>query len=130
MSVHSRTAAVLLAASLAAALVIFAQGQGGGQTPQQGGQGQAQTPAQPTQPPGAITGTVVNAKTGEALRKVLLTVRPSGKGGTPASASSDNAGAFRINGVDPGTYTLTGDRTGFVRGAYGEDRPGGTPRTM
>lgn len=136
MSSPSRTTAILLAASLSAALVIFAQGQGGGggqgKAPQQQGQGggQAQGQAQPTQPPGTVTGTVVNAKTGEPLRKVLLTLRPSGRGGGQASGSSDNSGGFRITGVQPGAYTLTGDRTGFVRGAYGEDRPGGEARPI
>jgi len=130
-----RITALLLAASLSAALLIFGQGQGGGGQGQNGQAqpqaGQAQPQAQPTQPPGTVTGSVVNAKTSEPLRKVFLTLRPSGRGGGgQASATSDNSGNFRITGVQPGTYTLTGDRTGFVRGAYGEDRPGGDARPI
>ena len=127
MTSSSRTTAILIAVSLAAAVAIFAQGRGG-QAPQQGG---AQGQAQPAQPPGIVTGSVVNAKTSEPLRKVLLTLRPSGRGGGgQASGSSDNSGNFRIQGVQPGTYTLTGNRTGFVSGAYGEDQAGGEARTI
>lgn len=133
MRSNAKITVVLVAASLAAALVIFAQG-GGGQGKQgQTGQGQQQ---QQVQPPGTVTGTVVNAKTGEPLRKVLVTLRPSGPGGGQggpgggAAASSDSSGQFRIAGVPPGTYTLIGERTGFVRGAYGEEQPGGQARTI
>jgi protocatechuate 3,4-dioxygenase beta subunit len=141
MRSNARTTIILLAAALSVALAIFAQGQGGGGQAKQGQarQGQGQQQQQQVQPPGTVTGVVVNAKTGEPLRKVLVTLRPSGRGGQGgpggpgaggAAASSDNSGEFRITGVPPGTYTLTGERTGFVRAAYGEDQPGGQARTI
>ncbi|MEO8100502.1 MAG: carboxypeptidase regulatory-like domain-containing protein [Acidobacteriota bacterium] len=121
----------ILAAATALALTVaftaFLQGQGGGQGQagqgQQNGGGQAQAQA-PAGPPGAVAGQVVSATSGEPLRKVSLSLRPSGRGGTPASATSDNSGAFRFNTVDPGTYTLIGERPGYVRAAYGEDSTG------
>lgn len=115
---------------LLAAISAYSQQQGGGQTGQQGGRGQ-QTQGQSgqnngqAQPAGSVTGQVVSSTTGEPLRKVSLTLQPQGgRGGSPAAASSDNSGNFRFVNVAPGTYTLTGERSGFVRGSYGEDRPG------
>ena len=77
-----------------------------------------------------MTGQVVSSTTGEPLRKVTLSLRPQGRGGTPATATSDAAGNFRFTTVDPGTYTLTGERAGYVRAAYGEDRVGGQARPI
>lgn len=106
----------------------FAQQRGGNAQGQTGGQQQQQ---QQTQQPGAVTGQVLSATTNEPLRKVSLTLQPAGgRGGNRAAATSDNGGAFRFDRVDPGTYTLTGDRTGYVRGVYGEDQPGGEARRI
>ncbi|MEO5927011.1 MAG: carboxypeptidase regulatory-like domain-containing protein [Bryobacteraceae bacterium] len=132
MMKHKAALVVVSVASLILAVAAFpqaapqgqAQGQGRGQ--QQGQQQQAA----PAQPPGSITGQVVSSTTGEPLRKVSLSLRPQGRGGSPASATSDAAGNFRFNTVDVGTYTLTGERPGFVRAAYGEDRIGGQARTI
>jgi hypothetical protein len=56
------------------------------------------------------------------LRKVSLTIRPQGNGGSAASTTTDNSGNFRFNSVAAGTYTLTGERTGYVRATLGADR--------
>jgi sarcosine oxidase gamma subunit len=121
------------ALSVAIATTALSQGRGGqpggGALPGQAGRGGPQQAA-PAQPPGAVTGQVVSATTGEPLRKVTLSLRPQGRGGAATTTTSDNAGNFRFAAVEPGTYTLTGERTGFVRGAYGEDRPGGQPRPI
>lgn len=132
-----RTALVIgTSVSLFFAVAAFPQGQGGGQG--QGGQGGArgqqgqgqQQQATPAQPPGSVTGQVVSSTTGEPLRKVSLTLRPQGRGGNPAAATSDASGNFKFNTVDVGTYTLTGERPGYVRAAFGEDRVGGQARTI
>ena len=127
----------IAAVSLFAAVAAFSQGQGGGQQGggqqgrgQQGQQGQQQQQAAPAQPPGSVTGQVVSSTTGEPLRKVSLTLRPQGRGGSAAAATSDASGNFKFNTVDVGTYTLTGERPGYVRAAYGEDRVGGQARTI
>lgn len=136
---NHRTALVIgTAASLFLAVAAFPQGQqGGGQGQAQGGQGGRaqqgqgqQQQATPAQPPGSVTGQVVSSTTGEPLRKVSLSLRPQGRGGSPAAATSDAAGNFKFNTVDVGTYTLTGERPGFVRAAFGEDRVGGQARTI
>ena len=105
------------------------QGQGRAGAPGQA-QGRGQQQTTPAQPPGSITGQVANAATGEPLRKATLSLRPQGRGGSPATATSDNAGNFKFPTVDPGTYTVTADRTGFVPGAYGEDRVGGQAKAF
>ncbi len=132
---HHAILAVTATLSLILAVAAFPQA-GGGQA-QGGGQGRAgqqgqaqQQQATPAQPPGSMTGQVVSSTTGEPLRKVTLSLRPQGRGGTPATATSDAAGNFRFTTVDPGTYTLTGERAGYVRAAYGEDRVGGQARPI
>lgn len=132
---NHRTALVIgTAASLFLAVAAFPQGQGGGQGQggQGGGRGQQgqQQQATPAQPPGSVTGQVVSSTTGEPLRKVSLTLRPQGRGGNPAAATSDASGNFNFKTVDVGTYTLTGERPGYVRAAFGEDRVGGQARTI
>jgi hypothetical protein len=115
-------------AILGGALAQQQQGGRGGQGQQgQGGQQQQKQ----AQTPGAVSGQVVSATTSEPLRKVTLVLQPQGgRGGTRASATSDNGGMFRFNNVEPGTYTLSGERTGYVEGVYGEDQPGAEARRI
>ena len=127
MMKHKAILILVAAVSLLLAVAALPQGQGGGQA--NGGQ-QGQQQATPAQPPGSLTGQVVSATTGEPLKKVSLTLRPQGRGGSPAAATSDASGNFKFNSVDVGTYTLTGERPGYVRAAYGEDRVGGQARTI
>lgn len=78
---------------------------------------------------GAIEGQVTNGVTGEAQRRVNLTLRPtmmqmgSGGGGpiappSPYAAVTDAEGKFRIERIDPGTYMLQAEKQGFVRQSY------------
>ena len=76
---------------------------------------------------GAIEGSVFNAATGAALRRVNLTLRPSMSGMVqqgPMSptasyaATTDAEGKFRIESIEPGTYMLHAERQGFVRQQY------------
>src|SRR5260370_18072133 len=62
-----------------------------------------------------IEGTVVNAMTGEPLKKAHLSLRPNGLvDGTPYGTPTDNAGHFLLADIDPGRYFLTATRNGFV----------------
>ena len=63
----------------------------------------------------SVEGTIVNALTGEPVRKAHLSLRQMG-GTSPASygAESDAAGKFLLEKVDPGRYTLYAVRNGFV----------------
>ena len=77
---------------------------------------------------GAIEGKITNGITGEAQRRVNLTLRPTGMqmgvGGapsappTPYATVTDAEGKFRIERIDPGTYMLQAEKQGFVRQAY------------
>ena len=97
--------------------------------------GAAQTPQPPAASPSSsgddaakrlckVEGQVLNVVTGEPVRKANLTLRPDA-GGTNLKAASDNEGKFTIENIQPGRYTLAGDRQGFVTQQYGASRPAG-----
>ena len=66
-----------------------------------------------------LEGTVVNAVTGEPLKKAHLTLRPLGApNGVPYGAMTDNGGHFLIDDVDPGRYNFSASRNGFVNQNY------------
>ena len=69
---------------------------------------------------GSIAGRVVNAATGDAVRKVNLTLAgnhdPHDK---PLAVQTDDKGAFSFQGLAPGSYRLTGEKAGFQRQQYG-----------
>ena len=92
------------------------------------GQQQQQVPLQSVPDPsiklGRITGKVLNAITGEPVRKATVSLQPAGgqQGGGQArglSAATDNAGAFVFENVSPGNYRLSGEKTGFIRSNFG-----------
>lgn len=79
-----------------------------------------------------LEGRAVNAKTGEPVRKVNITLRPMGGPGmagtlsvgpmapvAPYAASTDAEGKFRIDKVESGDYRMMAERQGFVRQEYG-----------
>ncbi len=92
------------------------------------GEQQQQVPQQSVPDPsiklGRITGKVLNAITGEPVRKATVSLQPAGgqQGGGQArglSAATDNAGAFVFENVSPGNYRLSGEKTGFIRSNFG-----------
>jgi protocatechuate 3,4-dioxygenase beta subunit len=92
-----------------------------------------------TEKPGRITGKVLNAVTGEPVRKATVTLQPAGtqqqqpgalgqilggmRGGM--SAATDNAGVFVFENVTPGSYRVVGEKTGFIRTTFGPRGGGG-----
>lgn len=83
---------------------------------------------------GRISGKVLNAITGEPVRKATVTLQPAGGqggggGGQPVptgggaaraiSAATDNAGAFVFENVNFGTYRMSGEKPGFIRTNFG-----------
>lgn len=90
-----------------------------------------QTNPSNTEKPGSLDGRVINARTGEPLRRVNLTLRPFGPGtgsvgmigpaapAAPYAATTDADGRFRFEKVDPGSYRMMAERQGFVRQEYG-----------
>jgi hypothetical protein len=107
-----------------------------------GQQTQTHSQSNQTQPPletksddlCTIEGQVTNSATGAPLRKAELSLRGAERTtpGTMAggySATSDAGGNFTIKDIQPGKYTLSAQRTGFVSlqyGARGPLRPGTT----
>ncbi len=97
-----------------------------------------------------LEGVVVNAATGEPLRKVTVTARGSSSGGGqqflrtqdgsiavdqqegPGIGVTDALGNFVIEDVAPGRYAVTAARTGFVNAQWGSRGPGkqGAPLTI
>ncbi|HYL77225.1 MAG TPA: carboxypeptidase regulatory-like domain-containing protein [Bryobacteraceae bacterium] len=92
--------------------------------------GEIPTPSVKPEDKCAIEGTVVNAVTGEALKKARLSLRPlGGPNGVPYGANTDGAGHFLIDSVDPGRYSFSASRNGFVSQQYsptGSTRQGTT----
>ena len=93
-------------------------------------------PAQTSSAPGSvddkcsIEGSVFNAATGEPVKKAALTLRLSGgRNSISLSAATDASGHYKFDSLDPGTYTMSADRTGFVPQVYGAKGPA-RPGTM
>jgi len=102
-----------------------AQGRGQGRGPGAGGGRRGAAPPRDvatTTGTAAITGKVVAADTGRALRRARVVV---GGGGRPRAASTDEQGRYQITGLPAGTYTVSGAKSGFVDGAFGQRRPSG-----
>lgn len=78
---------------------------------------------------GSVSGQVINASTSEGLRKATVTVEAVASGprpGLPGArfvTTTDAGGAFTVNDVPPGRYSISAERTGFVRW-WSEQRPG------
>jgi len=71
-----------------------------------------------------LEGRTVNARTGEPVPRVTLTLTGSGQNTAPRSGRSDNDGRFLIENIPPGTYRLIAERIGFLRQGYGSRTPG------
>ena len=84
----------------------------------------AQQPAanpQPARPEDkcVIEGQVLNAQTGEPVKKARVRVTGSSQPGRVFSAASDAGGRFTIEEIEPGTYSMFAERNGFVQAQYG-----------
>jgi Carboxypeptidase regulatory-like domain len=82
-----------------------------------------QTAAQPVK--ASIEGVVVRARTSEVIPRVRITTfRSAQPSGPVPTVVSDDQGRFIIKDLDAGWYSLSAERNGFARQAYGERRPG------
>jgi hypothetical protein len=73
-----------------------------------------------------VQGTVIAANTGDAVPSAhveLLRTDGTAPQSYPAITAAD--GSFRIPNVRPGEYRLSATRSGYLRGEYGQRRPGG-----
>ncbi len=79
----------------------------------------------------AIEGTIVDAQTGEPVRKAEVTAiwsgsrRTDNSGVDPQSVASDANGHFAINGLPAGKYRLRAEANRFAAQSYGSSRFGG-----
>ena len=91
----------------------------------------------------SLEGRVLDAVTGDPVKKATVTLTPSNAKQAPAAAdimslpqqfgtSSDSSGRFAMKGLDPGSYRLQVARNGYVAGEYGSRGPSkpGTPLTL
>lgn len=78
-----------------------------------------------------LGGIVVNSATREPVRRALVYARRIGPTGPQralgASAATDAAGRFAFAGLEPGRYSISAERSGFVTSNYGARRPGRPP---
>lgn len=88
-------------------------------------------PPTPTADLASMEGQVFNALGGTPLRKASISVNRQNSGPMAAgarsnySASTDASGRFSITGMEPGTYRVNADHTGFLSMQYNARRPGG-----
>ncbi len=61
---------------------------------------------------GSIRGQVLQSKSGEPVKKVLVILRRGQEPGT--GALTDASGAFRLDDLEPGPCTLSAERNGFI----------------
>jgi uncharacterized surface anchored protein len=85
--------------------------------------GCALTLASPFQGPSSdkctIGGRVVDAASGQTLRRVSVRLFNTRQGAKPLTTVTDDAGNFSFDEIDVGTYTLDAERTGYSRQVYG-----------
>jgi protocatechuate 3,4-dioxygenase beta subunit len=86
----------------------------------------AQTPPAPKDEKCSLEGRVVNAAGSDPIRKASLTLASSGTPMGATKTETDDEGRFAFRDLDPGRYTLTGEKAGFARQAYGARSNPGT----
>jgi protocatechuate 3,4-dioxygenase beta subunit len=68
---------------------------------------------------GIVEGAVLNSATGEPIKKAKVWLRPFEKQDAPPyTAITDDAGHFLLDDIDPGRYTVSATRTGFVEKGF------------
>ncbi len=71
-----------------------------------------------------VKGQVLNAVTGEPLRKARVTLTKAESRSGRRQRDVDTAGQFEFRSVEPGRYALSAERTGFVTQSYGSRKAG------
>jgi hypothetical protein len=77
---------------------------------------------------GVIAGRVVEADGRSTVGGTIVTLSQAGF--APQRALTDGEGRFAFRALPKGSFSLTATRPGFVDGAYGRMRPGGTPLSL
>lgn len=72
-----------------------------------------------------ISGMVLDAATGQPLKKAWVTARVLERGGRSGSTTvTDSQGHFVLRDLDAGRYTLAAQRNGYVNQTYGQKNAG------
>lgn len=81
---------------------------------------------------GAISGTVIEASSGEPVRRAIVTVTWQGTPRSWATYRTDSSGRFAFTGLPPGKYDLRATKTGLGTATYGANRAreSGEPITL
>src|SRR5579862_2566647 len=85
-------------------------------------------PPTPAQDLASLDGQVLNALTGQALRKADISMNMVNSGPNSPQGNhnySASTGASHITGIEPGTYRLSANHTGFLSMQYNARRPNG-----
>ena len=71
-----------------------------------------------------VEGTVIDATTKAPVRKARVTLANAADGKKPAlMAITDEMGRFRFADLEAGRYRLIAEKSGYLEGAYGANRP-------
>jgi len=70
----------------------------------------------------SLSGTVVNAVTGDPVKRVAVTLNGASAHDSPATLS-DGTGKFFFAAVTPGRYRSTAEKAPFLRWAHGQRKP-------
>ncbi|PYY19841.1 MAG: hypothetical protein DMG60_02540 [Acidobacteria bacterium] len=112
---------------LLAGLNCYAQIQAAGAPPNSPPKGQASTANAKAE----ISGQVLDAATGQPLKKTWVTARVLEKGGRSGStAVTDAEGHFLLKDLDAGRYILMAQRNGYVPQTYGQKNAGEQGTTL
>ncbi len=78
---------------------------------------------------GRVAGRVVSGPAAAPVAGVVVTLART-LDATVLTAMTGDEGTFAIAGIEPGRYTLTARKTGYVSAEFGEKRPGGPGTTL
>jgi protocatechuate 3,4-dioxygenase beta subunit len=123
--------ALILLLPLAVSAQIATAGRGVQQPGAAGANAAPLPPPTPTADLATMEGHIVNALSGTPLRKATINLSRQNNGPLAAgargnySATTDASGHYSIAGIEPGSYRINVDHTGFLNMAYNARRPGG-----
>ena len=72
--------------------------------------------------PARLTGTVTST-TGDPIPRAIIRLQVRNLAGQSLTAAANDSGSFTIEPVEPGTYMLMAQHTGYVAGRYGARTP-------
>ncbi len=78
----------------------------------------------------SIEGSLIDYRTGSPIAKATLDLQSLTNSIIRYPASTGTDGAFVFRNVEPGRYTLTAGRNGYVRQQYGQRGPNGNAATL